>query len=397
MPLRLFIFFIFIFLVFVYTGLKLGHLAHFKKRGKILLWTSVGIFFFISIGWQFFYRFHPELENSIILSYYWISAVTLGVLATFLTLAIPFDVFILFNKTAKGIYKLVLKYIFKKENNTPINYERRKFIAQSVTMGLIGVSGGITALGVREAVKGPQVKNQNFKIKNLHPDLAGFRIVQISDLHIGPNILRKEVENIVSKVNELKPDLIAVTGDLGDGRILNLRRHLEPLADLKSKYGIFYVTGNHEYYWDVNDWLEEAKRLKMKALIDENEIIKVNNARLLVGGVPDPSGSAIVKTHEHDPFKAIRTTQKIDFNLLLAHRPDSCYEAEAAGFNLQLSGHTHGGQFFPWNLYLPLVYKYYRGAYQHKNLALYVNSGTGYWGPPHRFAIPSEITLLTLS
>lgn len=397
MNLRLLLLFLFIFLVFAYTCVKLGHLARFKKRGKILLWFSVGVFFFLSIGWQFIYRFNPDLETPWILSYYWISAVTLGILATFLTLAIPFDIFILFNKTIKGIYVLILKYGFKKENHTPVNYERRKFIAQSVTMGLIGVSGGISALGVREAIKGPQVKSHAFKINNLHPDLVGFRIVQISDLHIGPNILRKEVENIVAKVNELKPDLVAVTGDLGDGRILNLRRHLDPLVDLKSTYGTYYITGNHEYYWNVSDWLEEAKRLKMKALIDENDIIQVRNAKLLVGGVADPSGSSFIKSHEHDPFKAIKSTQKCDFNLLLAHRPNSCYEAEAAGFNLQLSGHTHGGQFFPWNLFMPLAYDYYKGPYQHKKLALYVNAGTGYWGPPHRFAIPSEISLLTLT
>ncbi len=394
---RLFLLFVFVFLVFAYTCLKLGNLAHFKKRGKILLWSSVSVFFFLSIGWQFIYRFNPDLETPWLLSYYWISAVTLGILATFLTLAIPFDVFVLFNKTVKGLYSLVLKYFFKKENNTPVNYERRKFIAQSVTMGLVGVSGGISALGVREAIRGPQIIEHPFKFRNLHPDLAGFRIVQISDLHVGPNILKKEVENIVIKVNQLKPDLIAVTGDLGDGIILNLRKHLEPLSDLKSTYGTYFVTGNHEYYWNVADWLEVTKNLKMVPLINENDFIQVKNAKMLVGGVTDTVGGSFLKSHEHDPFKAIQSVQKSDFNLLLAHRPNSCYEAEAAGFDLQLSGHTHGGQFFPWNLFLPLVYQYYKGAYQHKKMALYVNSGTGFWGPPHRFAIPSEISLITLT
>src|SRR5574343_765315 len=171
MNLRLFLLFLFIFLVFAYTCLKLGHIAHFKKRGKILLWVSVSVFFFISIGWQFIYRFYPDLETPWVLSYYWISAVTLGVLATFLTLAIPFDVLVLFNKTVKGLYNLGRKYFLKKENNTPVNYERRKFIAQSVTLGLVGVSGGISALGVKEALRGPQVKSHSFKINNLHPDL----------------------------------------------------------------------------------------------------------------------------------------------------------------------------------------------------------------------------------
>jgi predicted MPP superfamily phosphohydrolase len=264
-------------------------------------------------------------------------------------------------------------------------------------LGLVGTSAGITTLGVKEALKGPIVKKHTFKFLNLHPDLKDLKIAQISDFHIGPNILRKEVESVVSIVNKLNPDLIAVTGDLGDGRLVDLRRHLEPLADLKSTFGSFYITGNHEYYWNVSDWILETKKLKMKVLIDENEIIRIKNAKLLVGGVSDPIGSDFIKTHIHDPFTAIRTKQNVDFKLLLAHRPNSCYEAEVAGFDLQLSGHTHGGQFFPWNLFLPLVYEYYRGPYQHKKMALYVNSGTGYWGPPHRFAIPSEISLLTLS
>ncbi len=397
MNLRVLFLFFFIFLVFVYTFLKLGHLAHFKKRGKILLWFTVLGLFFLSVAWQFIYRFYPDLETPWKQNYYWVSAVSLGVLATFLTLAIPFDVLILFNRTINFLYKKILKYFFKKENHAPVDYERRKFLAQSVTMGLVGLSGGITMLGVHEALKGPQIINHSFKFLNLHPDLKGLKIAQISDFHIGPNILRKEVENVVEKVNKLQPDIIAVTGDLGDGRILNLRKHLAPLEDLKSPYGTFFITGNHEYYWNAADWLDEAKRLKMKVLIDENEIIQIKGAKLLVAGVPDPIGSDFIKSHAHDPFLAIRTSQKVDFKILLAHRPSTCFEAEVAGFDLQLSGHTHGGQFFPWNLYLPLVYKYYKGPYIHKKMALYVNSGTGYWGTPHRFTIPSEITLLTLT
>ncbi|TDJ08025.1 MAG: metallophosphoesterase [Deltaproteobacteria bacterium] len=396
MPIRLIAFFFLLFLIFAYTCLKLGHIAHFKKRGKILLWTVVGGFFFLSMGWQFIYRLGADLESPFIQSYFWISAVAMAVLATFLTLAIPFDMIVLFDKSIRHAYRFILKKIFHIEKEKKINYERRKFIASSVTLGLVGVSGGISALGVREALKGPQIYNNTIVVDNLHPGLDGFKIAQISDLHVGPIILKPDVQEVVKKVNALNPDIIMVTGDLGDGRIIDLRKHLEPLADLKSPHGTFFVTGNHEYYWNVTDWINEAKRLKMSPLINENDYLSHNGALVLVGGVTDTTGGNFLKSHKHDPFLAIEAEKKVDFKMLLAHRPNSCYEAQQAGWNLQLSGHTHGGQFFPWNLYMPLVYRYYKGLHKHKNMHLYINSGTGYWGPPHRFAIPSEITLLTL-
>ncbi|RLA63824.1 MAG: metallophosphoesterase [Epsilonproteobacteria bacterium] len=392
MPIRLIAFFLFLFLVFAYTCIKLGHIAHLKKRGRILLWVVVGLFFFLSIGWQFIYRLGADLESPFIQSYFWISAVALAVLSTFLTLVIPFDMIVLFDKTIRHI----LKKVFKIKKEKKINYERRKFIASSVTIGLVGVSGGISALGVREALKGPQVYQNDIFVENLHPGLDGFRIVQISDLHVGPTILKNEVVEIVKKVNALNPDIITVTGDLGDGRIIDLRKHLAPLADLSSTHGSFFVTGNHEYYWNVTDWINEAKRLKMFPLINENDYISHNGALVLVGGVSDPIGRNFIKSHLHDPFLAIEAEKKVDFKMLLAHRPNTYNEAQQAGWNLQLSGHTHGGQFFPWNLYMPIAYRYYKGLHKHKNMHLYINSGTGYWGPPHRFAIPSEITLLTL-
>jgi predicted MPP superfamily phosphohydrolase len=396
MPIRLIAFFLLIFLFFAYTCIKLGHIAHFKKRGKILLWIVVGAFFFLSMGWQFIYRLGGQLDSPFMQSYFWISAVALAVLSTFLTLAIPFDMIVLFDKTIRHAYAVIAKKFFGIEKEKKINYERRKFIASSVTIGLVGVSGGISALGVREALNGPQIYDNTILVDNLHPGLEGFKIVQISDLHVGPNILTPEVVNVVKKVNELKPDIIAITGDLGDGRILELRKHLEPLADLKSTHGTYYVTGNHEYYWNVTDWLNEAKRNKMSTLLNENEYISHNGAMMLVGGVSDPIGRNFLKTHTHDPFLAIEAEKKVDFKMLLAHRPNTCYEAQQAGWNLQLAGHTHGGQFFPWNLFMPIAYQYYKGLNKHKNMHLYINSGTGYWGPPHRFAIPSEITHLTL-
>ncbi|MEQ1666597.1 MAG: metallophosphoesterase, partial [Bdellovibrionales bacterium] len=172
--------------------------------------------------------------------------------------------------------------------------------------------------------------------------------------------------------------------------------HVEPLSLLRAPHGVLYVTGNHEYYWGVERWLEKIKQLGMQPLLNENLILNIGGAKILIAGVTDTSAEMFKVEHRSDPRKAIKNSDNSDFKVLLAHRPDSYLEAEAAGFNLQLSGHTHAGQFFPFNFIVALVHKYYRGLNLYKRMWVYVNSGTGYWGPANRFAVPSEITLIEL-
>jgi predicted MPP superfamily phosphohydrolase len=255
----------------------------------------------------------------------------------------------------------------------------------------------IAGLGFGQAVSGPRVKKIGVGVRALAPDLRGLRIAQISDLHVGPTIRRGHVERVVERVMALEPDLIAITGDMADGTVETLARHVEPLARLRAPLGVYYVTGNHEYYWNAKDWLAKADELGFIPLINENRVVSRGSARLLVGGVPDESGGHFLPGHEPDQSRAAATGGFVDFRLLLAHRPDGVPEAERAGFDLQLSGHTHGGQFFPASLFIGLFHRYSRGLYRHEKMAVYVNPGTGYWGPAHRFAVPSEITLLTLS
>lgn len=255
----------------------------------------------------------------------------------------------------------------------------------------------IAGLGLGQAVAGPRVKEISIAVPGLAPGLEGLRIAQISDLHVGPTIRRRVVERVVERTLALEPDLIAITGDMADGTAAALARHVAPLGRLRAPLGVYYVTGNHEYYWDANAWIEKAKAFGFIPLVNESRVVSRGSAKLLVGGVPDESGGHFLPDHEPDQRRAAASDGPVDFRLLLAHRPDGVPAAERAGFDLQLSGHTHGGQFFPASLFIGLFHRYSRGLYRRGRMQVYVNPGTGYWGPAHRFAVPSEITLLTLT
>ncbi len=254
----------------------------------------------------------------------------------------------------------------------------------------------IAFLGMGQALAGPKIKSVEIKIEDLPKSLDGLRIAQISDLHIGATIRRGYIQQVVNQTLALKPDLIAVTGDMADGTPKRLNDHVQPLSALKAPLGVYYVTGNHEYYWDAKGWIEAVKKLGFIPLLNENRKVQVDGATLLIGGITDDAGTEFMKGHAPNIQKAWAGGEHTDFRLLLAHRPGVVSAAEKAGFQLQLSGHTHGGQFFPASLFIPFFHRYYRGLSRHGRLWIYVNPGTGYWGPVQRFAIPSEITCLTL-
>ena len=261
----------------------------------------------------------------------------------------------------------------------------------------LGTSGLIATLGLYQATRVPQVTNVHIPIKNLPSAFDGLKIVQLSDVHVGQTIKSDFVKSIVDLANSLDPDLIVLTGDFIDGTYFQLAKDVDYFKNLKSKLGVFYIPGNHEYYWGVEEWVEVFKKLGATTLINEHVILNKGNEQMVLAGVHDYAAHRLNKKYISSPEQAIALAPAELKKILLAHQPRSVYAAEKAGFDLQLSGHSHGGQFFPSNLLIYLFEPFVKGLYRHKNIWLYVNRGTGYWGPPNRLGVPPEITLLYLN
>ena len=255
----------------------------------------------------------------------------------------------------------------------------------------------VTLAGLLIARRRPRIVYVDVPVTGLPEALRGFSIAQISDVHVGATIKRGFVEGIVALVNGLQADLIAVTGDLVDGSVQQLSPHTAPLAGLAARHGVYFVTGNHEYYSGERAWTAEIRRLGLRVLKNEHVVLNHNGAALVLAGVTDLSAHHFDAAQHSDPEAALRgSPADAGAKILLAHQPNSAVGAAAAGFDLQLSGHTHGGQFWPWNLFVRFFQPFTGGLYQLKNLWVYVSRGTGYWGPPNRFGVPSEITRIRL-
>lgn len=252
-------------------------------------------------------------------------------------------------------------------------------------------------LGSFIAWRGARIVEVPVPIDSLPEALNDLKIVQISDLHVGPTIRRSYVQDVVTKANSLDADIIALTGDIADGELDELRDEIAPLAGLRAKLGVYYVIGNHEFYWDGKSWTNMFRELGATVLLNAGARTEKNGEEILVGGIVDPAGAQMKQSDEPSPEEALTAAPNAKLKILLSHRPGYAHRAAKLGYHLQLSGHTHGGQFFPWTLVSIFVHEFNLGLKRAGKMWVHVNPGTGSWGPLLRVGTIPEITLLRLT
>lgn len=278
---------------------------------------------------------------------------------------------------------------------------RRVFVARSVAGGALLAAGGIGATGMRAALWDITTPEINVTLPRLPRALDGLSIALLTDIHIGPLLDGRFLRHLVEKTNRLKPDLVAIGGDLVDGSVAQIGQHVAELRHLQSRYGTFFVTGNHEYYSGAGPWVEFLRRLGVRVLSNSSQSIgdsSAAGASFDLVGLPDLH-AARAGAEEPEIAKAIAGRDPERELIVLAHQPAQIQQAAIASAGLQLSGHTHGGQLFPFGGLTALVQPYLAGLYRHKgsNTQIYVSRGSGFWGPPMRVLAPAEIALIRLS
>jgi predicted MPP superfamily phosphohydrolase len=254
----------------------------------------------------------------------------------------------------------------------------------------------VGALALRRALARVEVKEVAVQLARLSPRHTGTTIVQLTDLHVGPTIGRAFIEDIVRRTNALKPDVVAITGDLVDGSVERLRDAVAPLGELRATHGVYFVTGNHEYFSGADPWLAELEGLGIRVLRNERVSIGEGTEGFDIAGVHDYGAARLDPTARPDLGRALSGRDPARPVVLLAHQPRAVVEAAKHGVDLQLSGHTHGGQIWPFTYFVKLQQPYVAGLHQHGLTQIYVSPGTGYWGPPMRLGTRAEITRLTL-
>lgn len=267
-----------------------------------------------------------------------------------------------------------------------------------VALGMTLVSATLATLGVREGIKVPEVHEMALPIKDCPRPFEGFRIVQLSDLHASALLCEPHMEALVEKVNALHPDLIVITGDIVDGEVAVRAKDVAPLAKLKAPYGVIAVEGNHEHYVDYDGWMKKLPTLGMTVLRNECIILHRDGATLTIGGVTDPWGRRFGRTRP-DPVKAFANAPEKGPRILLSHQPKYANDYdEAVRFDVQLSGHTHGGQLYGLEEAVAILnHMFVRGWYTLKHAVMYVHPGSGLWnGFPIRLGVPAEIAVFTL-
>ena len=314
----------------------------------------------------------------------WLPYTWLGMMLLLVAGAILLDLFQLVNY---GGGRLV---------GTGHSQRRRQFVQRLGAASVLLAAGAVTPVALARAAQPCRVVQRRFSFANWPASLDGFRLVQISDLHLGFNLDRDQLAEVVAQVNKLQPDLVAITGDLVDGSLAQLGQEATALAQLQAPHGVYFVTGNHEYYSGVDEWLTFLAGLGIRVLRNEHLLIGGQGDGFYLAGIDDHTPSNATADHGADLAKALRGCQTDHEVVLLAHQPRAIKEAAAHGVSLVLSGHTHGGQIFPFNLLVKLQQPYVAGVHRQGKTWLAINQGTGHWGPPMRLGTFNEITEVRL-
>jgi predicted MPP superfamily phosphohydrolase len=374
-----------------YMGWRVINASDLASPWKTVAWIAL-VFFALLIPVTFFFQLNRmEFPGKSILT--WTTYLSMAFFWVLLTLLIVRDLGWL---VVAAVQRVAGFFQETASLGAPDDPERRRLLQRTMSLGVLAAAGGMTAYGFFEARRRPALVTLDIPIAGLHSDLEGLTILQVTDLHAGLTVGRSFIEGVVEQANEQQADVVVFTGDLVDGSVPKLRDTVAPMADLTGRLGKFFITGNHEYYSGAAPWVEEARRLGFTVLLNEHAVVRRGNGSLLVAGVTDYTGGQFLPSHASDPAKAFSGAPKTDARVLLAHQPKSLYAALPHGYDLQISGHTHGGQFFPYNMLAAIGQPYVSGLHRHQNAWVYVSRGTGYWGPPVRIGARSEVTLFTL-
>ena len=348
-----------------YVGRRLVSASGLSLARRRLGWMLVVLSFVLTASPMIMQIFLRGRFSSTAIA--WVGFVAMGFFSVLAVLTIGRDLIYVLVRGAGIIARLATKlFASKPQSPVLIDADRRKVLIAGSNFAVLGLSGALTGVGVFEARRQPRVLPVEVPIPNLPPQFDGFKIVQISDLHVGPTIKRDWIEMVARTADNAGADLVVFTGDLVDGSVPQLREDTAPLADLSARYGRFFVTGNHDYYSGVMPWLDEITRLGWDCLLNTHRVIEKNGGRIVVAGVTDFNAAGYFADQASNPQAAIAGAPDGAVRILLAHQPKSVDAALAAGYDLQLSGHTHGGQFFPWDNLARLAQPYLSGLHRHE-------------------------------
>ncbi len=300
----------------------------------------------------------------------------------------------------RGIFEVIPLAVFlysKIRKKTAFDPARRQFLLRTLAVGTLTIGVAGVARGMMNTFKDPAWKDVPVRLDRLPPLARGFTIVQLTDLHVSPWTPLEFLERIVDRVNASRPDVVVITGDLVDGEVDRLGDKIGVFAKLSALHGVFFVTGNHEYYVETDPWLDQIRRMGITIL--HNSGLPVAGA-IFLAGIPDRTIREIsgVSPDDWPDIPRALANRPADLpTVLLAHQPREIAAAVSAGVDLQLSGHTHGGQIWPFGVVVMAAQPYISGLHRRDQTQIYVSRGTGTWGPPMRIAAPAELTRIVLT